>query len=270
MFNILISANKTAWEAESWMQISKERFKEYSGYECEDISLENPSDLKSLEKLQTFLLYENGVENESKKIRVGHMRDIKIRGPNVCFRFSENGYIPSENLEDLQNGLRISRGEMGRTHWAIKDGSVPQNIMAKVQHTPKAYDVVLSFAGEDRAYVAQVADYLESKGVDAFYDEYETTTLWGKDLVEHLESVYRRQGRFCIMFISKHYAEKMWTRHERKSALSRAIEERTEYVLPVRFDDTEIPGLLPTIGYLDLRQRSPEYLGERILEKLGR
>jgi len=44
------------------------------------------------------------------------------------------------------------------------------------------------------------------------------------------------------MFISKEYAEKPWTKHERRSDLSRALEE-DEYVLPARFDDTELPGL---------------------------
>jgi hypothetical protein len=44
------------------------------------------------------------------------------------------------------------------------------------------YDVCLSFAGEDRAYVKQVADALNVKGVRVFYDKYETAELWGKEL----------------------------------------------------------------------------------------
>lgn len=85
------------------------------------------------------------------------------------------------------------------------------------------------------------------------YEKLPKATLWGKDLAEHLEDLYRTQARYCVMFISRHYAEKVWARHERKSALARAMAERTEYVLPARFDDTEIPGLRPTIGYIDLR-----------------
>ena len=72
------------------------------------------------------------------------------------------------------------------------------------------------------------------------------------------------------MFISKHYADKVWTRHERRAALARAMAERDEYVLPARFDDTEIPGLSPVVGYLDLRGISPKQFGEMILQKLGR
>jgi len=104
----------------------------------------------------------------------------------------------------------------------------------------------------------------------SFYDAYEEVTLWGKDLVEHFDSIYRKQGRYCVMFISRHYAEKIWTRYECRVALARAIEQRSEYVLPVRFDKTEIPGLPPTTAYLDLTKLTPEELGTRILQKLGR
>lgn len=130
------------------------------------------------------------------------------------------------------------------------------------------YDVILSFAGEDRAYVAAVAEELRNRGVRVFYDEYERTSLWGKDLYAHLDHVYRKAGRYCVLFISTHYAEKVWTNHERVSAQARALESASEYVLPVRFDSTEIPGLRPTIGYLDLGSLTPVDLADMICEKL--
>lgn len=72
------------------------------------------------------------------------------------------------------------------------------------------------------------------------------------------------------MFISQHYARKLWSNHERRSALARSVEERQEYILPARFDDTKLPGIRPTLSYVDLRTRAPEQLGALILEKLGR
>lgn len=133
-----------------------------------------------------------------------------------------------------------------------------------------AYEVVLSFAGEDREYVEAVAEYLKDNNVKVFYDKYEEVTLWGKELSEHLDKVYRGSARYCIMFISKNYANKVWTSHERRSALAKAIEEKEEYILPARFDDTEILGIRPTIGYVDLSKKTPEELGKMILQKLGR
>lgn len=130
------------------------------------------------------------------------------------------------------------------------------------------YEVVLSFAGEDRDYVKKASSYLKRKGVKFFYDDYEKVKLWGKDLYVHLDEIYRKKAKFCVMFLSKYYAEKVWTNHERQSAQARAFQEMGEYVLPARFDDTEIPGIKPTTGYIDLKQYTPEEFAELIIEKI--
>lgn len=132
------------------------------------------------------------------------------------------------------------------------------------------YEVVLSFAGEEREYVKTVAKVLKSKNVRVFYDYDEDVNLWGKDLSVHLDEVYGGKARYCVMFISKNYAEKIWTNHEKKSALAKSIEQKGEYILPVRFDDTRIPGIQPTIAYLDISKMPPEELGRKILLKLGK
>ena len=132
------------------------------------------------------------------------------------------------------------------------------------------YDVCLTFAGEDRPYVEMVARGLKDNGVRVFYDHDEAVELWGKDLTEHFDWVYRKASRYCVMFISSFYAAKVWTRHERRSALARAITENYEYILPARFDETDLPGLQPTVAYIDLREVAPATLIEYLLEKLGR
>lgn len=80
--------------------------------------------------------------------------------------------------------------------------------------------------------------------------------------------IYQNQARYTIMFISSFYKEKLWTNHERQAMQSRAFQESQEYILPVRFDDTEISGVLPTVGYIDLRVKTPEQLVEIIERKL--
>ncbi len=135
---------------------------------------------------------------------------------------------------------------------------------------PEAYEIVLSFAGEDREYVEEVADFLKAKDISLFYDMYEEATLWGKDLYEHLHKIYSGSARYCVMFISKHYANKIWPSHERRSAFERAIEAKEEYILPARFDDTPLPGLRKTVHYIDLRKKTPEQMAVLILQKLGR
>jgi len=131
------------------------------------------------------------------------------------------------------------------------------------------YDVAFSFAGEDRKYVEDVANYLKENGVKIFYDKFEIVDLWGKDLGIHFDYVYRKSAKYCVPFISKHYKEKVWTNYEIKSAISKAIESNEEYILPVRFDDTELPGIRPTIGYINLNDYSPFQLADLLLKKIG-
>lgn len=130
------------------------------------------------------------------------------------------------------------------------------------------YDIALSFAGEDRDYVDRVANLLKDRGVKVFYDLFEEADLWGKDLYSHLTEIYQKRARFTVMFISDAYAKKLWTNHERKSAQARAFQEAQEYILPARFDDTEIPGVLPTVAYASLKNRSPDDLVSLITKKL--
>jgi hypothetical protein len=130
------------------------------------------------------------------------------------------------------------------------------------------YDVALSFAGEDRSYVEQVATILRDAGIKVFYDDFSQIELWGKDLYVYLRDIYQNRAKYTVMFVSEHYAEKRWPNHERESAQARAFEESREYILPARFDATPIPGMAPTTGYVDLRTRRPAELAGMVLEKL--
>lgn len=141
-------------------------------------------------------------------------------------------------------------------------------VLSRARPTNVPYDVALSFAGEDRNYVDQVAKELNAQGVKVFYDKFEVAGLWGKDLYSHLTQVYNGQARFTIMFVSEAYASKLWTNHERKAAQAKAFTQNSEYILPVRIDDTEIPGMLPTTSYIRASEYSPAQLASLIVKKL--
>jgi hypothetical protein len=69
--------------------------------------------------------------------------------------------------------------------------------------------------------------------------------------------VYAGSARFCVAFISTEYAQKVWARHELRNAFAKALEEKQEYVLPARFDGTEIPGLRQQSVTSTFVKRSP-------------
>src|SRR5439155_17868190 len=113
------------------------------------------------------------------------------------------------------------------------------------------YDVAFSFAGEDRHVVEPLANRLKQQNVSVFYDRDKQAQIWGENLQEVLTDVYLKQAQFCVMFISRAYAEKMWTRHERRAAMSRALEQKGAYILPIRLDNTELEDLLPSVAYIN-------------------
>jgi hypothetical protein len=129
------------------------------------------------------------------------------------------------------------------------------------------FDVALSFAGEQREYVNEVAIIFQDKGIKVFYDEFFQSHLWGKDFTEYLQTVYYANSNWCIMFISKEYVTKIWPTHERRNALAKDIEVKGGYILPVRFDDTEVPGLNPAVHYLDARKMCPNTVANVFLNK---
>ena len=92
----------------------------------------------------------------------------------------------------------------------------------------------------------------------------------GKDLVEYFSHIYGKNAKHCVMCISSSYKDKIWTTHERRSALCRALELKSDYILPLRFDDTEIDGLLPSVAFIPATEKTPEEVAAITLKKLGK
>jgi hypothetical protein len=188
-----------------------------------------------------------------------------------------------QELNSRQQNLKASQQKIGDLGFKVRPKvteSTASNIeqentppvsakRSRKKPTAKAreYDVALSFAGEDRVYVERVATVLRDAGVQVFYDKFEEVDLWGRNLADHLAQIYAN-SRFVVMFVSKHYAAKVWPNHERKHAQARALKNQEDVILPARFDDTEIPGLPDTVAYVDLRTLTANELAERIIKKL--
>lgn len=134
--------------------------------------------------------------------------------------------------------------------------------------TQYRFDVCLSFAAGQRSFARAVDAALHARGVRVFFDEVQQADLWGADLAEHFDRIFRKDARFCIACVSKEWVDRAWPAHERRSAVARTIEE-LGYFLPIRFDDTEIPGLSPSIGYLEASEVEPKQIARLIEEKLS-
>ena len=131
------------------------------------------------------------------------------------------------------------------------------------------YQVALSFAGEQRPYVEEVAKHLQQRSVAVFYDEFERVNLWGRSGTEAFHEAFAHQSACVVMFISREYVEKSWPSHERRSTLSRMVHEQDGFVLPVRFDKSDVFGLPSDLLYLWANDHSPAEIAVMISEKLG-
>lgn len=131
------------------------------------------------------------------------------------------------------------------------------------------YDVALSFAGENRRCADELARSLTERGLRVFYDDFVRATYWGRDLYAHLSDVYRNRARFCVIFVSEPYARKFWTDLECRAAQARAVGENQPYILPIRLDDTEFPGLGADVSYMSWERDGLPLIVGAIEQRLG-
>jgi hypothetical protein len=133
---------------------------------------------------------------------------------------------------------------------------------------PFEYDVAISFVTEDRAAAEELAGLLAARNIKVLRAEYHPAELGGSDFVTYIAELYRTRAQYCLLLISKHYPLKAWTEAERTAAREHALRDPAEYILPLRLDETEIPGIQDGERYQDLRQGSMESLADILMGKL--
>ena len=143
---------------------------------------------------------------------------------------------------------------------------------APFEHLPsmnEKYDVALSFAGEQRVFVEEVARNLVSSGLRVFYDDFEQNLFWGNPLLEFIQHVYTN-SRYVVLFISEEYCSKGWPQLEASHSIWAALIERKITILPVRFDQSVLPGLPEEIGYITVEKfPTSALIAKEICDKIG-
>lgn len=130
------------------------------------------------------------------------------------------------------------------------------------------YDVAISFASEECNLAEKLAELLKNKGIKVYFNKYNQAQDWGKNIYQVFQSIFRDKARYCIVFLSKAYREKAWTNHELEQIQARAFKEHSEYILPLRVDDTDIPGINQTTCYISLRYFTLEQVADIFEQKL--
>nr|VFJ60817.1 MAG: TIR domain-containing protein [Candidatus Kentron sp. FW] len=108
----------------------------------------------------------------------------------------------------------------------------------------KRFAIALSFPGEHRAFVREIAEHLaELLGKERiFYDDWYEADLLGTDLDLKLTGVYGKESEMVVPFFSEHY-QKPWCGIEWATIREIMKDHRKENrVIPVAMDDTPIEG----------------------------
>ena len=133
----------------------------------------------------------------------------------------------------------------------------------------RRFAIALSFPGEHRAFVRNIADALAGslgKG-RIFFDEWYEGEIKGRDADLKLSRIYGEDAELIVPFFSQYYS-KMWCQiewHTVRAVIARRRDE--DAVVPVLLDNTKIPGWEDIdLGIRRKARQSGKQIAAQILE----
>lgn len=285
MYNLLVSGNDEGWRGDHWLIDLSRCVREYTDNSISE-RLGNLDDaaIAELKRLPCVFAYE---AFNALAPKFGILRDITKRQGQVRIEYEiqpVEPFLSAEDLEKLTFELDIAKWEMNRTHWAVKDVNLPKELhTAKgiilpswvrdatraVDISTHTFDVALSFPGEARAIVEQVAKELESRvGPNSyFYDNNYVSQLARPSLDTLLQDIYRNRSKLIVVFLGSDYQKKEWCGIEFRAIKEIILERDHKRIMFVRTDDGSVEGVFKTDGYVDARNFSPAQIAKFISER---
>lgn len=130
MFNLLMSGNDEAFRGEPWT-LERGRVFEHTNEAVRARFNElNQQQLEELCGIPALIAYERGVERNA---RVGRIDRVRLRQGEVRIEYTivpGLPEIPPDRLEALEWELDLTRFELNRTHWAVKDVDLAAELIA--------------------------------------------------------------------------------------------------------------------------------------------
>ena len=135
----------------------------------------------------------------------------------------------------------------------------------------KRFRVAFSFAGEKRAFVADVAAILAAQyGQDrVLYDKYHEPEFARPDLAFHLSNLYFEEADLVVAVLCDQYAHKQWCGLEWNAIYGLINSGKVDLVMLARFDRVDGRGLYGNAGFLDLDDLTPQQAADSIVQRLA-
>ena len=134
----------------------------------------------------------------------------------------------------------------------------------------RRFRVGLSFPGERREYVRSVAESLAAAlgRENVLYDKYLEAELARPDLDLYLGALYREDTELLVPFLCADYQQKKWCGLEWRQIRDLRFQWGGDRIMPFRFDDASIPGILSIDGHVMVGDREPHEVAALILQRL--
>ena len=117
----------------------------------------------------------------------------------------------------------------------------------------KSYDIAVSYASEQRAYVERFVERLHAHKLNVYYDRDAQVRMVGKILDQELHRIYIQESSCCVLFLSDAYVTKPVTKFESNIILSETVyTDNFMYIL--KFDPVTIPGLNRNFIYSSIEE----------------
>ena len=134
----------------------------------------------------------------------------------------------------------------------------------------KRFSVALSFPGEHRDYVEDVAKSLSRTLTrdKVFYDKYYEAELARPNLDIYLQDIYHNQTELVVVMLCKEYDEKEWCGLEFRAIRNLIKERKDDEVMFVRVAQGDVKGVFGIDGYVDAEGRPAKDIAKVIHERL--
>lgn len=283
MYNLLVTSAEGAWDIPVY-EYDRSRFLEHTAPSIKGKFKElTASSIEELTALPSLFAYE-GTDGP---VRLGYIRRIRERGRTIVIEYELDESVPLFNFDQLApHRVRLDIGdwEMNRTHWAVKDenlfeilanaGLIDESLGGEDGPPGRVeemrFKVALSFPGEKRAYVAQVAAEVKKKlGMsNVFYDKDFTAQLARPNLDTLLQRIYLNNSDLVVVFLCEDYERKEWCGLEWR-AIRTIIKNKNDHaIMLMRFDHADVSGSMSIDGYVDLEEFTPVQAARMIVERV--
>lgn len=252
-----------------------------------DLPFDRPSRLEEIRKrgLPSDRILKRALDQYDKENGVRPMFGLKSRAPHpmhdpaLCREFATQFGVPTFFYDGATSG-RLQDAEADAWKGLQADllhylenlfqRIYPQEVKSMLALKDMRFRVALSFAGEHRPYVRDVASLLtQDLGSDAVFYDYNfkaQTAVPDSDLL--LQGIYHDQSDLVVVFLGGNYQGKEWCGLEWRAVRDLIKKRDGQRIMFFRFDDKPVDGLFSLDLAIDCGEHTTAEAAKLILERL--